>query len=543
MRLESTDRSRKRRQSPLPTDSALKTNGVSGRPSGDSEFAMERASLPSGDARDKRRRIWLGCAACAGLISFFLSLTAFNLVDVDIWHQMALIRESLRVGHLLTRDVFAYTPSVYPSIHHEWGAGLLAYALTRWFGGDAVLLLKFSVVIVIGLVSLRSAKSMGADTLTWVALCPIAIFLSQFGFLAVIRAQAYSFLFAACCFWAFEQDRRGKRGWMMAWLCVFPVWVNVHGGFVVGIGLLALYVIECALAGRPFRMLSWLLAATILEVFINPFGPQLFGYIAHAVTMSRPHIQEWRPVWVSGFWGTAVFFIAMAIAAYGVARIGIRRSPGLLMLIAAAVEAILHFKLVPLFAIAWISHVPAYLEQSATGTWISSFTRRRFALVLGFWLLVTTLSLTNAVHWQFWRLRVPQINAPYAYPVGAVDYLRGQRFTGNLMVPFLQGAYVSWKLFPAVKVSVDSRYEVAYPEALVDSIFRFYAAEPGWRQILDAYRTDLVLVPRMTPLEHVIAETGWHKVYVDREFEIYARPDLALPFCDHASESFSGVFP
>jgi len=487
--------------------------------------------------------IGLRWAAYAGLISFFLSLTAFNLVDVDIWHQMALIRESFRAGHLLTRDVFAYTSSVYPSIHHEWGAGLLAYLLTLWFGSNAILILKYSVVVIVGLVSLRCAESMGADAPTWAALCPIAIFLSQFGFLSVIRAQAYSFLFAACCFWAFEQDRRGKRGWMIAWLCLFPVWVNVHGGFVVGVGLLALYVIECALAGRPFRMQSLLLAGTVLEVFINPFGPALFGYIARAVTMSRPHIQEWRPVWVSGFWWVAVFLVAVAIAAYGVARIGIRRSPGWLMLVATAVVAILHFKLMPLFAIAWISHVPAYLQQTPMGMWIAGFTRRRFAFVLSFWLLGTTIYLTDAVRREFWRLRVPQIDATYAYPVGAVDYLRGERFAGNLMVPFLQGAYVSWKLFPAVKVSVDSRYEVAYSEALVDSIFRFYAAEPGWQQTLDAYRTDLVLVPTMTRLEHVIGERGWHTVYMDREFEIYARPGLTLPFSDQTSRSFSGVFP
>ena len=82
------------------------------------------------DTIRKRRQTWLRFASYAGLISFFLSLTAFNLVDVDIWHEMALIRESLRADHLLTQDVFTYIPTVSPSIHHEWGAGLLAYVVT-----------------------------------------------------------------------------------------------------------------------------------------------------------------------------------------------------------------------------------------------------------------------------------------------------------------------------------------------------------------------------------------------------------------------------
>jgi hypothetical protein len=487
--------------------------------------------------------MWLKFAAYAGLSSLFLSLTAFNLVDVDLWHEMALIRESLGAGHLLTRDIFAYTPTVYPSIHHEWGAGLIAYELTRCCGGDALLIVKYLIVFLIGLVSLRCAESLGADRQVWAALCPIAIYLSRFGFLSVLRAQAYSFLFAACCFWLFELDRRGNRSWLIAWLCIFPVWVNIHGGFVVGIGLLGLYVLERVLARQPFRHLLWLLAGTLIAVFINPFGTAYVRYIVRALAMTRPYIQEWRPVWAYGFWWTTVFLAAVAIAGYALVKVGVRRAPGFLMILAAAIEATLHSKLMPLFAIAWISHVPAYLERTPAGQWITAFTQRRFAFVLSVWLAVTTIYLADAVRWQFWRLRVPQISATYAYPVGAVEYLREQRFRGNLMVPFHQGAYVSWKLFPAVKVSVDSRYEVAYSDALVDRIFRFYAAAPGWRETLKAYPTDLVLVPRITPLSKVIQQSGWHEVYRDGEFELYARPDLTLPLCARNQESFTGVFP
>ncbi len=508
--------------------------------------APELQYTAASEARDviqKRRQRLLRFTAYAALLSFFLSLTAFNLVDPDIWHEMALIRESLRAGHLLTRDVFAYTPTVYPSIHHEWGAGLVAYGLTHWFGGNAILIVKYSIAVLIGIVSLECAESLGADVQVWAVLCPIAIYLSQFGFLSVVRAQVYTFLFAACCFWLFEQDRRGSRRWWVAWLCLFPVWVNLHGGFVVGIGLLALYLLERAIHRQPFKHLLFLLAATVIEIFINPFGTGYFTYIARALAMSRPHIQEWRPVWADGSWWTIVFVAAVAITAYAVAKIGVRRAPGLLMVIATAIEATLHCKLMPLFAIAWISHVPAYIQLTPAGQWIVSFSRRRFAFVLSVCAMATTIYLADAVRWKFWRLRVPQANATFAYPVGAVEYLRQQGFVGNVMVPFHQGAYVSWKLYPAVKVSVDSRYEVAYSEEWVDRAFRFYEAEPGWRETLNAYSTDLVLIPRMMPVAQVIQQSGWQAVYEDREFAIFARPGLTLPFTDRTSEWFAGVFP
>jgi hypothetical protein len=495
------------------------------------------------DATNRSRQTCLRFAAGAGLGFFFLSLNAYNLVDPDLWHEMALIRESIRAGHLLTRDIFAYTPTVYPSMHHEWGAGLLAFALTRWLGSDAILIVKYLIPFFVGVLSLYCARSMGSEVETWAVLCPIAICLSRYGFLSVIRAQAYTFLFAACCFWLFQQDRRGNRIWMMLWLCLFPVWVNVHGGFVVGIGLLALYLVERALGSQPVRHLVFLLAATLVEVFINPFGPAYAGFIVRALAMTRPYIQEWRPVWVYGPSWAATFVVAVAIAVYALARKGIRHAPGALMVIATAIEAMLHCKLMPLFAIAWISHVPAYLRPTPVGEWITRFNQRRFAFVLSIWLLVAAIYLADAVRWEFWRMRVPQSDAPYAYPVGAVEYLRAQRFAGNVMVPFSQGAYISWKLFPAAKVSVDSRYEVAYSEGLVDSIFRFYAAEPTWQDTLRKYPTDLVLVPRISALARVIAEAGWQEVYRDREFQLYARPGLALPFSDCTREFFDGVFP
>src|SRR5215472_6524891 len=138
----------------------VRTRDICAGPAAEPRYTTACAAC---DAIQERRPKWLRFAAYAALMSFFLSLTAFNLVDVDIWHEMALIRESLRAGHLLTRDVFAYTPTVSPSIHHEWGAGLLAYVITYWIGSDAILVLKYLIALTISFLCLRCAKSMGAN--------------------------------------------------------------------------------------------------------------------------------------------------------------------------------------------------------------------------------------------------------------------------------------------------------------------------------------------------------------------------------------------
>jgi hypothetical protein len=474
-----------------------------------------------------------------GLASFFLAQIAYNFVDIDIWHQMALIRGSLSAGHLLRIDPFAYTPTLRPWIDHEWGAGLIAYFTTLWFGERAILTLKFLMAFGAGLVCWRCSAETGCDDRLWATCAPLAIFLAHFGFFAVIRAQAYSFFFAALLMLFCRFDCRGSRAWIAVWLILFPLWVNLHGGFVLGIGLMALHILEEVLHGRDVGYLLAIFTAMLLETLLTPYGTAYLAYLRRALLMSRPFAPEWRPVWDLGPFWVMCFALAVAVVVYSVASAGIHKAPGILQLAATAVEATLHRKLLPLFAVAWLCYAPFYLQRTAMGQWILGFMQHRRRFVLAAWMTLACASMVAAVRQKPWDVFVPQP----IYPVGPVNYLAEQGFEGNVMVPFRLGAYVSWKLFPKVKVSLDSRYEETYPNQVVEEVFRFYDARPGWRATLDAYPTDVVLVPRDSPVVVKMPQAEWPRVYRDQQFEMYARPGLSLSQTDWSSRSFTGAFP
>src|SRR5579864_2314992 len=184
---------------------------------------------------------WLPLVACA---LFFCALISYNFVDIDIWHQMALIRESLAAGHLLTVDVYAYTPTIRPWVDHEWGAGAIAYFLTAWLGSRSIVLLKFTAALGTLLVCFFCARRRGADIRLFTVCTPLAIFLMYLGFFSTVRAQVYSFFLAALLLWLLELDREENRKWILPWLLIFPAWINLHAGFVVGIGFVALHLAE-----------------------------------------------------------------------------------------------------------------------------------------------------------------------------------------------------------------------------------------------------------------------------------------------------------
>ena len=500
---------------------------------------IETASVSSTIAREDHLDVWTTGFALTGCTAFFLSLIAYNFVDIDIWHQMALIRDSLAAGRLLKQDPYSYLPTIHPWVDHEWGAGALAYLGTTWLGSRWILALKFVAAFATAVACALHARLRETDLRLFVMCAPLAFILMHLGFLSTVRAQAYSFALTTVVLCLLQIDRREIRRWIVPWLVVFPVWVNLHAGFVVGIGILTLYAIEQAVRGFPWRHLLVAILAMTLEIFINPYGLEYFHYLRRAIFMPRPFSPEWGSFLTLASPLAITFAVTLAVAVYSAWQAGWGYAHNVPILLATAMEGALHRKLMPLYAIAWLCYVPTYLQHTPVGAWWLGFYSKRRWFMSSAWILFACACIVAAVRERPWKLSVPQP----LYPVGPVLYLQQQNFTGNLVVPFRIGAFVSWKLYPAVKVSLDSRYEVIYPDAVMKQIFDFYAGLPGWQSTLAAYPTDAVLLPRNAPVLTAFGSIGWHCVYRDREFEIYVRPDRDLPIQDWSSAVFGGTFP
>jgi len=134
--------------------------------------------------------------------------------------------------------------------------------------------------------------------------------------------------------------------------------------------------------------------------------------------------------------------------------------------------------------------------------------------------------------------------ASVVYPAGAAAYLARAGFRGRAVTAFMNGGFVTWKLYPAVRVSFDGRYEVAYPLEALPEDRTIHGARPGWEQVLARYAGDVVLVARDEPLARALpGATGLTRVYRDDAYEVWARPALALPVTDASGAPIPVTFP
>ena len=102
------------------------------------------------------------------------------------------------------------------------------------------------------------------------------------------------------------------------------------------------------------------------------------------------------------------------------------------------------------------------------------------------------------------------------YPVGAVEYIKSQRLKGNLLTEFDWGEYLIWILSPQCKVALDGRYETVYPEEVTDQYFDFIDGRKNWREFLQKYPPEMVLIKSQGKAYGLIhADQQWRQVYFD----------------------------
>ena len=526
--------------------------------------ALQAASLPQPEPAQLSRRFarraarWLMVAlACA----FAATIARLGEVTHDAFHEMALFRHYVSSGSFPIDDVFAYTPTVSPSVHHEWGTGAILYLVTVGTGWElaGLTVLKALLIATMWLILYRVAKLRGVHPYLFALFSAVVFPMLWVGF-ATIRATLFTLLFLSLQLWMHEQDRRGRRLWLIAWWCMLVAWLNMHAGFVVGIGFLGLHACERFVA-TWFRsrslMMAWkstwhlVLAGplAIIALPINPYGWQYVPYLVKAISMPRPKIAEWLPLWHTHqpLFTLAMFSLSLACTAVAVRNKRTSQVLGLLGLSVCGLLALKHLRHGAIYAIVWIAYVPAWLTHTTFGHEIVTWIRGRACSVIGAAQLCSAAMLVwISMHGFGMTTLTGDAQRQLAcYPIDAVKYLQQQSFGGNLLTPFHAGAYVSWQMAPHVKVSLDGRYEVAYAPHVFDEHWDFFQGEPGWANLLDKYPHDAVMInqsAKVRPMLEIFREPAttadlptrerWKLVYEDDAYIILARPTSGLTYRD-----------
>ncbi len=396
-------------------------------------------------------------------------LCARAVIDPDLWGHLTFGNDIFASGHITTVDPYSFTQDV-PWVNHEW-LSEVGFALAYRLGGVAGLVVLKTLLLGTTLWLLwRELEPLADHAKRWWLLAVLAFALAPAG--TSFRPQLWT-LFATA---VLVRALAGRIA--LVWVVpVFAVWGNMHGGWIVGVGLVSATLAGRALDGVSRRRLAEaalvLLAATAATM-VNPYGTGLWHFLSGTVRMTR-EISEWRPVWQQADASHAVLWLVVSTA-FTLSVWRRWRSVTWASLVPAAglcVASLWVDRLGPLFAIvsvplwrdAWSSEPvsapadtrPTHAAARPTAPlWVVDA-----AAVSAVWLVVAGGAARCLPIQGAW---VPDLEAAA---------LLHSASPGRLVVPFDWGEYAIWHFGPALRVSMDGRRETVYSQptiALQDAV-------------------------------------------------------------------------
>jgi hypothetical protein len=473
---------------------------------------------------------------------------AVRQVDPDLYGYLAYGRLFVERGGLSTHDPFAYTSAGLSWITFEYLAHAALWGAYHYGGPAGLIALKSlvgGVALVFLFVAIRQATT---DPYIWVpAFVLCASTLSRY---FLFRPQLFTFaFFAAFVAVLFRYLVRARAPlWLLPIAMV--AWANTHGGFVAGLGAVGLAIVLRALQNTAVA--SWrarslfagtgplwaTLAACTGATFVNPFGVRLWIYVLTELShgTNRRYIAEWAPAtFTNDPWSAAMLTLISAtivLLTWLCYRLRRAADPPAWYWAASAVPLIalgfLSVRHVPLAAI-WAGPVIAVLGSRIQND-VGSFAlgRRLWFLARGFAVVPALLTC-----WIVLAHPAPTITADgvvlgRTHPCGAVDYLRANAITGNVYTPLWWGAYVTWQLYPAIRVSMDGRNISLYSQEMVLENLKFYTDKASDVNVGAPLRfdTDFLLIPSDSPaVSPLSTDRRWQTVYSDQDAVLLLRAD------------------
>ena len=250
------------------------------------------------------------------------------LRDPDIWWHLANARSLLSQFRFVRAEPYSFTVAGQSWVNPEWLS-----ELPFWFGYKLFQLKGVYVATWLGvsanLVVLywRSTVQCGRQS--------IAFWVTAFGFtLMTVNSGPRTIIFAYLAMQAelaiLEAVERGNRKWLWCMPALFCVWINLHGSWLIGLGLLVLYLTcgsftihkgrfeQTAMCRSERRTLLAVLTATLVALFATPYGWRLvynpLDMMLHQ-NLNIASFVEWRPLNLGSLVGKcAVISIALMIA-------------------------------------------------------------------------------------------------------------------------------------------------------------------------------------------------------------------------------------
>lgn len=472
------------------------------------------------------------------VVVLFLAIFSFDLArttDIDFWWHLKTGELIAQTRTIPSTDPFSYTAAGQRWTVHEWLWEVLVFI--AYGNGGYVTLVLISALLVTGTFAIlyRLIRRLGANEILSGALIlwAAALALPNLG----VRPRELTHLFLAVYLSRLLSYREGfiRPGQLWPLPVLMALWVNLHGAFVLGIGVLGLCAAGTTLESwwsreRSPRYLWLVLLLTVGAASINPRGPWMlyypFGYFLEERNPSFDIVTEFQS---PNFHDPMSMVFAAGLLLFLV--LGVRRQR------VNIVE--------PLLAVAFTAQALVSDRQTSAAAEVMA---PLLALVLcerfGWARELPPVRLPrrlNAVNWILLGCLVvagiayaatPRVQQHLQFgveptteslPVTGADFIERTQLPGPVFNNQPWGGYLIYRWYPQRRVFIDGRIDM-YGPAVTHEYLQVATIKPEWRTVLDKYRVQTVLIEKNSALSVLLlADGGWERVFQGMAEDVFIR--------------------
>ena len=455
--------------------------------------------------------------------------------SADLWWHLRSGQYIIETHGVPRTDPFSFSAAGTRWIAHEWLSEVVLYAFYRCG--------KF--------IGLGAALAISVGAAFWLATWrPKHGILLRAGAAAIaawsvrsvlsVRPGDFTLLLVAVYIWLLRRHQETGSTKPLAFLpLLMLLWVNLHGGYVLGLVVILLFTVgtvlnvfggqrECHEGYRQARRFGLALLSCVLVVPLNPNGLRMYSYPLETLhsSLKASAILEWQPLDL----GMPAFRLFEGIAVATLLLLAVdrkrTRATELMLFIPFALLALRAMRNISPCALVCAGLLGNHLPIGSW-SWLKRLQLRgSLCAALAVAAVVGTLCISV---WQVkaaaWRLEWFE---RARYPKGAVEFLQKQGLRGPIFNSYQYGGYLIWRLYPASRVYVDGRADLYGYEFLAHYSYMYWGIEPLQPE-LDRLGVNILVLDRFSYLAMLSPQikTHWKKAYEDTITDVFVRSEGA----------------
>jgi hypothetical protein len=492
----------------------------------------------------KLRNILIPTIADIFFVTLFFSI-AFGwvralLADCDTGYHIRAGEYIIQTLSIPRKDIFSFITPPINWTAHEWLSEVIMATIHNRFGLNGVVIFYSGLIALAYYLLSRILRRLNVNIFISLILITLAITASMLHW----PARPHIFSLVMVVVWYNLLDIYQDRGKNLLYLLPLSMmlWVNLHGGFIVGFLLLAIYgagnlvmsfygeKTDKEVARRRWWLILGISLISLAASLINPFGYHIllfpFGLVSNGYLMDR--VSEFLS---PNFHGLEIFpfkFLLLSIIALMASSHRRVNVIEIILLLFFINMSLYSARYIPLFAVI-VTPIAARLAEQlldASKIKMSNWLRRsntNFAAIDSqakgcFWpsLAVIAMIIILAVR------SYPEITFDErTKPIAAVAFMQKEHIPGNMFNNDEFGDYIIYAAWPEYRVFFDGRSDMYGVERLkeYERISRF---EPDWESVMKKYNMNWIIFDADSVFSRYLYDRkDWRLIYADKVANIF----------------------